>query len=80
MPVNESKKKHQAIEEPGFIRVEIRGNPGKGAIEEASEGFPHTNKVNESKKKKKTLGTTTPPQKTFFFQQLKVRSIIDKPE
>lgn len=67
MPVNESKKKHQAIEEPGFIRVEIRGNPGKGAIEKASEGFPHTNKVNESKKKKKTLGTTTPPQKTFFF-------------
>lgn len=66
MPVNESKKKHQAVEEPGFIRVEIRVNPAQGAIEKASEGFPQTNKVNEGTKKK-TLGTTTPPQKTFFF-------------
>lgn len=67
MPVNESKKKHQAIEEPGFIRVEIRGNPGKGAIEEASEGFPHTNKVNESKKKKRHWEPPLLPKRLFFF-------------
>lgn len=68
MPVNESKKKHQAIEEPGFIRVEIRGNPGKGAVEKASEGFPHTNKVNESKKKKKKdTGNHHSSPKDFFF-------------